>query len=134
MCQYYYNFHFTQKKQSTEVFCKKGILRNFAKFTGKHLCQRLLFNKVASLGLQLYQKKSLWHRCLPVNFVKFLRTYFFTEHLWATASDSTKSINKTLVKFYKETLILHHFFIYHICNLKLYCDGVWSIKRLPVLF
>ena len=28
---------------------KKGVLRNFAKFTGKHLCQRLLFNKVAGL-------------------------------------------------------------------------------------
>ena len=26
-----------------EVFCKKGILRNFAKFTGKHLCQSLFF-------------------------------------------------------------------------------------------
>ena len=26
---------------------KKGVLRNFGKFTGKHLCQRLL-------GLQLY--------------------------------------------------------------------------------
>ena len=26
---------------------KKGVLRNFAKFTGKHLCQRLFFNKVA---------------------------------------------------------------------------------------
>ena len=24
---------------SPEVFCKKGVLRNFAKFTGKHLCQ-----------------------------------------------------------------------------------------------
>ena len=24
-----------------EVFCKKGVLRNFAKFTGKHLCQSL---------------------------------------------------------------------------------------------
>ena len=23
-----------------------------------------------------------WHRCFPVNFVKFLRTPFFTEHLW----------------------------------------------------
>ena len=23
-----------------EVFCKKSVLRNFAKFTGKHLCQR----------------------------------------------------------------------------------------------
>ena len=32
-----------------EVFCKKGVLRNFAKFTGKHLCQSLFFNKVADL-------------------------------------------------------------------------------------
>ena len=32
-----------------EVFCKKGILRNFAKLTGKHLCQSLFFNKVAGL-------------------------------------------------------------------------------------
>ena len=27
-------------------------------------------------------KKSLWHRCFPVNFVKYLRTPFVTEHLW----------------------------------------------------
>ena len=26
---------------------KIGVLRNFAKFTGKHPCQRLFFNKVA---------------------------------------------------------------------------------------
>ena len=32
-----------------EVFCRKGVLRNFAKFTGKHLRQRLFFNKVAGL-------------------------------------------------------------------------------------
>ena len=31
-----------------EVFCKKGVLRNFAKFTGKPLCQSLFFNKVPS--------------------------------------------------------------------------------------
>ena len=30
-----------------EVFCKKGALRRFAKFTGKHPCQNLFFNKVA---------------------------------------------------------------------------------------
>ena len=29
-----------------EVFCKKGFLENIAKFTGKHLCQGLFFNKV----------------------------------------------------------------------------------------
>ena len=32
-----------------EVLCKKGVLRNFTKFTGKHLCQSLFFNKVAGL-------------------------------------------------------------------------------------
>ena len=26
-----------------EVFCKKGILRNFVKFTGKHMCWSLIF-------------------------------------------------------------------------------------------
>ena len=28
---------------------RKGLLRNFTKFTGKHLCQSLFFNKVAGL-------------------------------------------------------------------------------------
>ena len=28
---------------------KKGVLKNLAKFTGKHLCQSLFFNKVAGL-------------------------------------------------------------------------------------
>ena len=31
---------------ATRVFYKKSIARNFAKFTGKHLCQRLFFSKV----------------------------------------------------------------------------------------
>ena len=35
--------------------------------------------------LQIYLKR-LWHRCFPVNFVNFLRTPLFTEHLRATAS------------------------------------------------
>ena len=34
-----------------EVFCRKDVLRNFAKFTVKHLYQSLVF---AGLGLQLY--------------------------------------------------------------------------------
>ena len=39
----------SNQKQSPEVFYKKGVLKNFAKFTGKHLCQSLFFNKVAGL-------------------------------------------------------------------------------------
>ena len=29
------------------MFFKKGVVKDFAKFTEKHLCQILLFNKVA---------------------------------------------------------------------------------------
>ena len=35
-----------------EVFCKKGVLRYYAKFTGKNLCQSLFFNNVAGLRLK----------------------------------------------------------------------------------
>ena len=38
-----------QRGSRPEVFCKKGVLTNFAKLTGKHLYQSLFFNKVASL-------------------------------------------------------------------------------------
>ena len=34
-----------------EVLCKKVVLKSFARFTGKHLCQSLFFNKVAGLSL-----------------------------------------------------------------------------------
>ena len=76
---------------------KNGVLKNFAKFKGKRLCQSLFLNKVAGLIFetfetarvkrgQLYKfskirpatllKKRLWHRCYPMNFAKFLRTPF----------------------------------------------------------
>ena len=64
-----------------EVFCKKGVLRNFAKFTGKHLKQSFFFNKVADLRPATLLKKRLLERCFPVKFAKFLRTPFLTEHL-----------------------------------------------------
>ena len=65
-----------------EVLCKKGVLRNFTKFTGKHLCQSLFLNKVAGLRPATLLKKRLWHRCFSVNFVRFLRTPFSIEYLW----------------------------------------------------
>ena len=30
---------------------RKGVLQNFAKFKGKHLCESLFFNKIAGLRL-----------------------------------------------------------------------------------
>ena len=54
----------------------KGVLRYFAKLTGKYLCQSLFFNKVTGLTPVTLLKKKLWYRCFPVNFVKFLTTPF----------------------------------------------------------
>ena len=57
--------------RSSHLRCsvKKGVLRNFAEFTGKYLCQRLFFNKVA------------------VEFCEISKNTFFIEHLRTTASE-----------------------------------------------
>ena len=56
---------FETKNRSSHRRCslRKCALGNFAKYTGKHLCQSLFFER-------------LWHRCFHVNFAKFLRTPF----------------------------------------------------------
>ena len=68
-------------EQSPKDVLSKGVLRNFTKFTGKHLCQSLYLNKVAGMRSAILLKKRLWHRCFPVKFAKFPRTTFLTEHL-----------------------------------------------------
>ena len=39
-----------------EVFCKKGVLRNFTKFTGIHLYRSLFFNKKEFIKTTLLKK------------------------------------------------------------------------------
>ena len=60
-----------------EVFCIKDVLRNFAKFTGKHLRQSLSFNKSAGLrqfikkshiAEKLFRSKNVIRRTLTFNF------------------------------------------------------------------
>ena len=67
----------TIRSSRPELFCKKGVLKNFAKFTGKHQCQSLFFTKVEVLR----PATRLWHSYFSVNFAKFLKTPFLTEHL-----------------------------------------------------
>ena len=45
------------QKHRPEVFCKKAVLSDFPKFTGKHLCQSLFITKVGGQGRQLYLKR-----------------------------------------------------------------------------
>ena len=41
------------------MFCKKGVLGSFTKFTGKHLCQSLFLNKIAGLRPATIKKEAL---------------------------------------------------------------------------
>ena len=47
-----FNTFFINRSSCSEVFSKEGVLRNFAKFTEKHLCQNIFLSKVAGLFLQ----------------------------------------------------------------------------------
>ena len=62
------------------MFCKKGVLKNFVKFTGKHLSQSafLIMKQAATCN---FIKKRLWPRWFPVSFSKFSRKCMFIEHV-----------------------------------------------------
>ena len=65
------------RSSSPAVFCKKGVLRNLAKFTG--------------LSPATLLKKSLWHKCYPMNFTEFLRAFFYrTTPVAASVESSCK--------------------------------------------
>ena len=59
-----------ERSIGSQMFFKIVVLNIFVKFTGKQLCQRLVFNNIAGL------KQRLLHRCFPVSFTKILRTTF----------------------------------------------------------
>ena len=79
LLKYHIHWHPRKIPRSSHPWCstRKGVLRNFAKFTGKDLCQSLFFNKATDLRPATLLKKKLWRRCFPVSFAKFLRTLFY---------------------------------------------------------
>ena len=59
-----------------KVFCKKDVLKNFAKCSKKTPVLESLFLRPATL-----LKKRLRQRCFPVIFAKFLRTFLLSKIL-----------------------------------------------------
>ena len=57
-----------------EVFCKKGVLWTFVKFTEKHLCFSLFLPRPETL-----LKKRLEHKCFICEFYTFSQNTFFTK-------------------------------------------------------
>ena len=82
----------TKQKHPPEVFCRKGVLRSFAKFTGKHLCHGHFFNKVAGLWPAIFFKKKALVQVFSCEFCKISKNIFSTEHPQTTASDQKFSL------------------------------------------
>ena len=63
-------------KRHWRCFVRKKVLKNFAKFTGKHLCQSLFF------------KQETLAQSFSCEFCEISKNVFFTEQLLTTASDT----------------------------------------------
>ena len=60
-----------KRSHRPEVFCKKGALRNFTKFIGKHLCKSLFFNKVCN-----FIKKEILAQVFSCEFCEISKSTF----------------------------------------------------------
>ena len=84
------------RSSRSEVFCKKGVLINSAKFTGKYLCQKL--KKLRSEAFNFIKKESLT-QVLSCEFCRISKNTFFTEHLrWLLLSHYGHLIVKVFSK------------------------------------
>ena len=74
-CNWLFVFQKNIRNSHRRYSARKGVLKNFEKFTEKRLCQSLFLNKFVDLRLATLLKNRLWQKCFPVNFAKFLRTH-----------------------------------------------------------
>ena len=76
----------TNRRSRPEVFFWKGVLKNFKKFTGKHLCQSVFFDKVE--GLRPAQVFSC-------EFCESFQNTFFVEHVRVNTSEKGVYFNES---------------------------------------
>ena len=70
-----------QSEAAVRMCSVKKVFKEISQNSQENICDRVSFLiKLQPEPATLF-KKRLWHRCFPVNFAKFLRTPFLTEHL-----------------------------------------------------
>ena len=107
--------HSTTRSSPSQMFLKIGAFKNFANFTGKHLCWSFFLLKFQTLRPATLLKSNYNTGIFSVQFAEFLRTPFFTEQFqWLlpyTRHDSDyvawsyKKKNKSKVKNIKESCL-----------------------------
>ena len=106
------------------VFFEEGVPRNFGKFTGKHPCQSLFFNKKEALA-----------QVFSCEFFKISKNTFLTEHLPAAALNYIYKPIFTMLRFHfvQQGIIINYlqWFCYrhiYIIGLGSHQNKYWTIK------
>ena len=120
-----WNGLFNNRNSHQRCSLRKGILRNFAKFRGKHLYQSLFFNKVAGTFL----KKETQAQVFSCEFCEISQNTFFIEHFWATASEERRLFKLASNKCVKTACVCIVFFFHYS---KYYGQNIFS--RITVLY
>ena len=90
-----YNNLVTVRSSRPELFCEKGVLKSFTKFTGKHLCQSVFFFiKVEGLRLANLLKKTL-AQLFSCEFCEIFKNTFFHRILSGGCFSTVKTGQQT---------------------------------------
>ena len=81
----YFYLNVQQLSSLSQILFKMSFYKNLGKFTGKHMCQSLFFNKVAGASCN-FIKKEILVQVFASEFCKIFKNIFLTEHLWTTTS------------------------------------------------
>ena len=85
----------------------KKVFLEISQNSEENTCARIsLLIKLQTFRPATSLKEILWHRCFLMNFAKFLRTPFFTEHLWWLLLDlSGNALSQTYPWFWLLTTL-----------------------------
>ena len=102
------------------MFGEKGVPRNFAKFTGKDLCQSLFFNKVAGAACNFIKKETLAQVFSFEFYEIFKNTFFYRTPLVAASEDHKEFKYNFQVSFFFCFSLGHSNFQYFCIQSKAY--------------
>ena len=101
-----------RKSSRPEVLCEKGVLENFAMFTGEYLCLESLFDKEIPKQMFYREYSKIFKKSF---FIEHLR--FFIEHLATVLMSSSNGYYEVILS----EVHLRHCQIYVVTELVLNC-------------
>ena len=98
------------RSSRSQIFCKVGVLIDFAKFTGKHLYQSLFFNHLEASRLQIVKK--IIKKETSYGLCGVFTNTFYRVHPLVHPLQSTASVSANLYFLLSHISHISHIYIY----------------------